>query len=720
MLEPFVWVRYIRPPEEEDMKAEWLENARYLLEDLGFLLSLPHARFWSRVVQDQELHNSLESFLNQGPRDYDLSVPESDIEVEHVVMALSRRVFIVFIRMATYKESGVEQMPPEVFAQLIYDKYVFDIPKLIGLCSMYGPKNHALLTKMVSHIFTVQPAYTDDMLHFSASLHEVFESIKQETGLVLESGRSTGCPVWRKLKDICLFLVDTCMSLWRFVDIYPPSANVFHQYTIDIRLASLYDAVMPDLSIGVQKVIESDDADCKSREEGVKMLDRLKHARLAIINAFRQILFIPCIHPLLQSSGERKGAEATQGEASTGVEDFIVVITSCLGERTFIVDYENYFPFEDDLSLLQQASIYIDATRTDYILEGIRSCQEVVLSRTSSRPGPTKVSSYPDEPSIAASSSLIPGVQTPPHEEFLPKSNVRDEMAVTREAAASRVVTGVELDSLITKVKDLFHDFGEGFILACLEEYKFDPEEVINAVLEESLPPGLASMDHTLPRQAIPEQTAPPSALESRHCIYDGDEFDIFRRDDVDLSKIHRGKKREDFKDAKEMLNCKKDLAPLQDLYSAYGAFETEGSLYDKHLLEYEDEYDDTYDENAVGQQEPDAVELEGRTIQMPRVLAALDQNRSTRQERKAEMNGDKEEEDDENEEEQQKRDEFVPNPEELRRLREERRGNAKGKGQDKEVLANRRHKEAHKGHVGNHNRRAGAQWKRRGGMVPF
>ena len=54
-----------------------------------------------------------------------------------------------------------------------------------------------------------------------------------------------------------------------------------------------------------------------------------------------------------------KNAEVTQGEASSGVEDFIVVMTSCLGERTFIVDYENYFPFEDDLSLLQQASIYM-------------------------------------------------------------------------------------------------------------------------------------------------------------------------------------------------------------------------------------------------------------------------------------------------------------------------------------------------------------------------
>ena len=62
------------------------------------------------------------------------------------------------------------------------------------------------------------------------------------------------------------------------------------------------------------------------------------------------------------------------------------------------------------------------------------------------------------------------------------------------------------------------------------------------------------------------------------------------------------------------------------------------------------------------------------RTLQMPRVLAALDQNRSTREEKKAEVNGEKEEEDEE-EEEQPKRDEFVQNPEEIRRLREQRRG---------------------------------------------
>ena len=43
-------------------------------------------------------------------------------------------------------------------------------------------------------------------------------------------------------------------------------------------------------------------------------------------------------------------------------------------------------------------------------------------------------------------------------------------MANSGETAASHVVTGVELDSLITKVKDLFHDFGEGFILVSLQK----------------------------------------------------------------------------------------------------------------------------------------------------------------------------------------------------------------------------------------------------------
>lgn len=58
----------------------------------------------------------------------------------------------------------------------------------------------------------------------------------------------------------------------------------------------------------------------------------------------------------------------------------------------------------------------------------------------------------------------------------------------------------MELDSLISQVKDLLPDLGEGFILACLEEYGYNAEQVINNILEDKLVPYLDKLDRTMQR----------------------------------------------------------------------------------------------------------------------------------------------------------------------------------------------------------------------------
>lgn len=58
----------------------------------------------------------------------------------------------------------------------------------------------------------------------------------------------------------------------------------------------------------------------------------------------------------------------------------------------------------------------------------------------------------------------------------------------------------MELDSLISQVKDLLPDLGEGFILACLEGYDYNVEQVINNILEDKLVPSLDKLDQTMPR----------------------------------------------------------------------------------------------------------------------------------------------------------------------------------------------------------------------------
>lgn len=67
-------------------------------------------------------------------------------------------------------------------------------------------------------------------------------------------------------------------------------------------------------------------------------------------------------------------------------------------------------------------------------------------------------------------------------------------------AAPVTCVSGVELDSLISQVKDLLPDLGEGFILACLKEYGYDTEQVINNILEDKLVPYLDKLDRRMQR----------------------------------------------------------------------------------------------------------------------------------------------------------------------------------------------------------------------------
>lgn len=57
-----------------------------------------------------------------------------------------------------------------------------------------------------------------------------------------------------------------------------------------------------------------------------------------------------------------------------------------------------------------------------------------------------------------------------------------------------------ELDSLLSCIKDLLPDLGDGFLLACLQEYNYNTELVINNILEDRLAPNLDKLDRAMPR----------------------------------------------------------------------------------------------------------------------------------------------------------------------------------------------------------------------------
>lgn len=77
-------------------------------------------------------------------------------------------------------------MSPAMFARIIYDHFLFDLPKLLDLCRLYSSSNQPLLVKMVGHVFERQPHYQED---WRVMVRMLMDGLSETAGKVL---RETG------------------------------------------------------------------------------------------------------------------------------------------------------------------------------------------------------------------------------------------------------------------------------------------------------------------------------------------------------------------------------------------------------------------------------------------------------------------------------------------------------------------------------------------------
>ncbi|XP_022378481.1 activating signal cointegrator 1 complex subunit 2 isoform X3 [Enhydra lutris kenyoni] len=653
-----------KPPPKDNIPAlveEYLERATFVANDLDWLLALPHDKFWCQ---------------------------------DHFIS-------------------------PSAFGEILYNNFLFDIPKILDLCVLFGKGNSPLLQKMIGNIFTQQPSYYNDLDETMPTILQVFSNILQHCGLqgdgasatpqkLEERGRLTPSDMpLLELKDIVLYLCDTCTTLWAFLDIFPLACQTFQKHDFCYRLASFYEIAIPELESAMKK----------RRLEDSKLLgdlwQRLSHSRKKLLEIFHILINQICLLPVLESS-----CDNIQGF----IEEFLQIFSSLLQEKRFLRDYDALFPVADDVSLLQQASAVLDETRTAYILQAVEGAWEGVDRRKATDAKDPPAAEDPN--GVIALADAIGGPSSR-------LENSEEGECMGAAAALGPPVGGVELDSLISQVKDLLPDLGEGFILACLEHYGYDPEQVINNFLEEQLAPALSQLDRRLDRQVKPD---PTPLLTSRHNVFQNDEFDVFSRDSVDLSRVHKGRRKEE--NTRSLLNDKREVVAQRQRYEQYSVVVEEVPLQPGEGLpyrgdDYEDEYDDTYDGNQVGANDADSDDelISRRPFTIPQVLRTKVPGEGQEEE--------EEEEEEEAEDEAPKPDHFVQDPAVLRERAEARRmaflarkgyrhdsstavaGSPRGHGQTRETTQERRKKEANKATRANHNRRTMADRKRSKGMIP-
>ena len=678
------WTRWRSAPDQEEAaipgaEDSWLTLARRIVSELNWLLRVPCNVFWSQICHDRILHRWLADMMESFPREHDKD-PSWSEDVARTHQLILHKLFLVHVRLCTHKESARDFFSPEHWGAMLYEKYLLELPRILDMCVLFSSCNRAITSKMIGNVFRHQPQYNNDLVECVITIMAALDTATEQYQLLSISQPSPD--QLESLSDLTSYCVDISVTLASLASIYPASAPVMHNTGLDVRLASYYTSVVIPLTNLVTKYKASE---VMSDEETEGHVTRVSITRHNIVTCIREIVCQMCFEDNTRSA-ER-------------LESFFTVISSLMSEICFLIDYNELFSIRAEFEMFEKDDVVVDTVRKAYILDMFNSTQSSTFMGSVQETGgqssskPSQVSgSHHDNPELLGACASVP-----------------------RPSA-------VEVTSLVAGVRDLLPHLGEGYVELVLAEFSFKVDQAINALLEGNLPKHLQELDPSLPKQISKE---PEPVLRS---IYDGDEFDVFSRDDVDKSKVHRGKKNKNT-DAKKLLEDKRDVWKMKDKFDRLGIVEDIEVIEVKNRepelgndYDYDDEYDDTYDDVPLGEQEPDARDDLGRGFVLPVALGGGKITQSNV------IDAD-DDEDDENEEQARSKMNFVRNPEEVReemaRKRQEkiaRRGGgqnrdvvgrARGQGQDKQVQINRARKNTNKGK----GQRAGADRKAAKGM---
>ena len=518
-----------------------------------------------------------------------------------------------------------------------------------------------------------------------------------------------------QFEDIIMYLSDVAHTLHSFLRIYPSGSSVFWDSpSFLMRLATAYECFAVALPEAFRRRTWA------SVQRSTTVKKQFRRSQVCLLRVFRLIVYHACLRPVADGTADD---DAVAG----GIEGYLQMMNAVLAEKHFIAHLQVLFPFDDDKTIISRSSYLVDEPRLQYIEDAYRNA----ATRYSTRQQRQKL----DESLTEAGRSVD-------------YCDEQVEFEAADEVVGLSDVAGANLDSMVSAVRDLLPELGRGFVELCLEELGFDAEKVVNALLEDSLPAHLDGVDRGLEKAhdtsaAVVDSSS--SLLGQRRNVYDGDEFDVFSRSDIDLARVHRGKR--DKANTEDVTGAGHD----PELRARYAAYAVQPVLVNNDddvegVWEYDDEYDDTYDSNVVAARDADSADdmmTSRRPFVVPRVFA---------ERRSAERNDDKNEDEVDRSEpdDVRLRDAFVEDPALLRQRREQQwasqqqqraarrrggagrgaegsrhreetsggghdvKGAARGHGQSAEVLRNRAWKEKNKASRVHHNRKDLADRKRR------
>lgn len=197
-------------------------------------------------------------------------------------------------------------------------------------------------------------------------------------------------------------------------------------------------------------------------------------------------------------------------------------------------------------------------------------------------------------------STSLPAHKDPPS--VATSANICSEAQIDEEAAV--------LESKISQIKDLFPDYGKGFLSACLEVYNQNPEEVIQRILEGNLHEDLQCLNTSMETVPVPKSVSSTTAKDKgKGKVWESEPVPPPRNPlPVSVQQQSGGSS------SSEGRFVRKSKSEAQDVETLDTRDKRDSEKISALALqyEYEDEYDDSFDELGLGGVETGFEESEG------------------------------------------------------------------------------------------------------------
>jgi CUE domain len=156
-------------------------------------------------------------------------------------------VFRVLLRMTQYGEANLaESMSTSQYGQTIYENWLFDMPQLLDIASLYGAANPKLTSYILKTVFESQPKYNDDLYNALLLMRKALTEICDKVSSTKKKNQQTT----QEAQQTMSYVFEIVYNLFALVQLLPLAIDTCIVSDLELltTLAKCYEITLPLLA----------------------------------------------------------------------------------------------------------------------------------------------------------------------------------------------------------------------------------------------------------------------------------------------------------------------------------------------------------------------------------------------------------------------------------------------------------------------------------------